>query len=496
MTPMTTQEKTTGTDAFVTENFLLSNDWAVELYHRFARDLPIIDFHCHLSPRDIAQDRRFANMTDIWLAGDHYKWRAMRANGIPERLITGDATAWEKFLAWAQTVPKTLRNPLYHWTHMELKRPFGVSDVLLDEGTAKCIWDRCNARLAEKEFTARGILHQMNVRLMCTTDDPADSLEFHAMLKRDPTFSVRVLPSFRADMAMNIERGAAFQEYVEHLGEVSDIHITTYQKLLDALIKRHEFFHSRGCRLSDHGLETVYAEEFTDREIEAIFERARSGAGLDSSSVAKFKSAVLLELCVMDHAAGWAQQFHLGAMRNVNPKMFRALGPDSGFDAIGDFAVAQPLARLLGKLADRDALAKTIVYNLNPADNEILAAMMSNFQDGETIGKMQMGSAWWFLDQKNGIEQQLNALSSVGLLSRFVGMLTDSRSFLSYPRHEYFRRILSNLLGTEMEQGLIPRDMDMVGGMIADICCRNADRYFHFPDEDSTPGEGAGRKGS
>ena len=487
MTPETIQEKTAGTDVFITENFLLSNDWAVELYHRFAKDLPIIDYHCHLSPRDIAEDRRFANMTEIWLDGDHYKWRAMRANGIPERLITGDATDWERFLAWAQTVPKTLRNPLYHWTHMELKRPFGVSDVLLDGNTARSVWNRCNARLAEKGFGARGIVLQMNVRLVCTTDDPADSLEFHSLLRKDPTFPVRVLPSFRADMAMNIERGAAFREYMEKLGVASDIHITSYQKLLDALIQRHDFFHSRGCRLSDHGLETIYAEEFTGREIEAIFERATSGAELDFSSVAKFKSAVLLELGVMDHAAGWAQQFHLGAMRNVNPKMFRNVGPDAGFDAIGDFAVAQPLARLLGKLADRDALAKTIVYNLNPADTEILAAVMGSFQDGRMAGKMQVGSAWWFLDQKNGIEHQLNALSNIGLLSRFVGMLTDSRSFLSYPRHEYFRRILSNILGTEMEQGLIPKDMDMVGGMIVDICYHNADRYFHFQDEDAAP---------
>jgi|WetSurMetagenome_2_1015567.scaffolds.fasta_scaffold92081_2 glucuronate isomerase len=485
MAPKTIQEKTSGADVFVTENFLLSNGWAVELYHRFAKDLPIIDYHCHLSPSDIAQDRRFANMTEIWLDGDHYKWRAMRANGVPERLITGDADAWERFQAWAQTVPKTLRNPLYHWTHMELKKPFGVSDVLLNGNTARGVWSRCNARLAEAGFGARGMIRQMNVRLLCTTDDPADSLEFHALLKRDPAFPVRVLPSFRADMAMNIENGAAFREYMERLGAVSDIHITSYQKLLDALRQRHGFFHSHGCRLSDHGLEMIYSEEFTDREIQAIFERAIAGAALDFSSVAKFKSAILGELCVMDHAAGWTQQFHLGAMRNVNPGMFRSLGPDTGFDAIGDFPVAQPLARLLGKLADRDALAKTIVYSLNPTDNEVLASVMSSFQDGKMAGKMQMGSAWWFLDQKNGIEHQLNALSSIGLLSRFVGMLTDSRSFLSYPRHEYFRRILSNLLGAEMEQGLIPRDMDLVGGMVADICYHNADRYFHFLDEDA-----------
>ena len=468
-------------DAFITENFLLSNDYAVELYHRFAKDLPIIDYHNHLPAKDIAEDRRFPNLTKIWLAGDHYKWRAMRANGIPERFISGDASDWEKFLSWARTVPVTIRNPLYHWTHMELKRPFGVSDVLLDEDTAKNVWDRCNARLAEKGFTARGILRQMNVRLLCTTDDPIDSLEYHRALSDDPSFSVRVLPTFRADRAMNIENGTSFMKYVESLGAVTDLPVTSYPKLLDALKKRHDFFHSRGCRLSDHGLETVCAEEYTDREINGIFKRALSGAALDADSIAKFKSAVLLELCVMDHAASWVQQFHFGALRNVNPSMFRALGPDTGFDSIGDFGIARPLARLLGKLADRDALAKTIVYNLNPADTEILAAIVGCFQDGTAPGKMQLGSAWWFLDQKDGIERQLNALSNMGLISRFIGMLTDSRSFLSYSRHEYFRRILSNMLGVEMKQGLIPPDIDRIGAVVADICHHNAYRYFNFP---------------
>lgn len=467
-------------DVFITENFLLSNDIAIELYNRFAKDQPIIDYHCHVPPKEIAEDRKFENMTKIWLAGDHYKWRAMRANGVSERLITGDASDWEKFLAWAKTVPKTLRNPLYHWTHMELKRPFGISDILLNEKTAKEVWDRCNALLAKKEFSTRGIIKQMNVELVCTTDDPIDTLEYHQQIKNDKSFSVRVLPAFRADMAMNIERGKSFIAYLEKLGASVNFEINSYQKLIEALKVRHTYFHSQGCRLSDHGIETPYAEDYTDQEIQKIFKDALSGKPIDPMSVLKFKSAVLFELCLMDHSAGWVQQFHLGAMRNTNPMMYRILGPDTGYDSIGDFPIAQPLARLLGKLADRNALTKTILYNLNPADNEILATMIGNFQDGITQGKMQYGSAWWFLDQKDGIEKQLNALSNMGLLSQFVGMLTDSRSFLSYPRHDYFRRILCNILGDEMKKGLIPNDIELVGNMVSDICYNNAKRYFNF----------------
>jgi glucuronate isomerase len=467
-------------DAFITENFLLSNDIAVELYHRFAKDQPIIDYHCHIPPREVAEDRRFENITQIWLAGDHYKWRAMRANSVSEHYITGKASDWEKFLAWASTVPKTLRNPLYHWTHMELKRPFGISDLLLSETTAKDVWNRCNARLAGNDFSVRGIIKQMNVKIVCTTDDPVDSLEYHKLLSNDSSFPVRVLPAFRADMAMNIERGPGFITYIEKLGGAADIHIDSYQKLLEALKKRHSFFHSMGCRLSDHGLETAYAEDYNDKEIENIFSNALLGKAIGPSAIVKFKSAVLVELCLMDHSRGWVQQFHLGAIRNNNPFMFRALGPDTGYDSIGDFPVAQPLARLLGNLADRDALAKTILYNLNPSDNEVFATMIGNFQDGKIPGKIQYGSGWWFLDQKEGIERQLNALSNMGLLSQFVGMLTDSRSFLSYPRHEYFRRVLCNVLGTEMKQGLIPKDIELVGGMVSDICYTNAKNYFKF----------------
>jgi glucuronate isomerase len=467
-------------DVFITENFLLTTEEAVELYHRFAKDQPIIDYHCHLSPGDIATNRKFENLTQIWLAGDHYKWRAMRTLGVQERFITGDASDWEKFQAWAASVPGTLRNPLYHWTHMELKRPFGISDVLLNASTARQVWDRCNALLATEGFTTQGILRNMNVGVVCTTDDPVDSLDYHRMLEGAKDFPVRVLPAFRADMAMNIERGSAFVAYVEKLGNAADVHITSWQTFLDAIRRRHAFFHSRGCRLSDHGLETAYAEEYTEQEVSAIFSRVLSGGSADRAQVLRFKSALLFELCLLDHAAGWVQQFHLGAIRNTNPRMFRELGPDTGFDSIGDFNIAQPLVRLLGRLEDRDALAKTILYNLNPADNEVIATMIGNFQDGRTPGKIQFGSAWWFLDQKEGIERQLNALSTMGLLGRFVGMLTDSRSFLSYPRHEYFRRILCAMLGEEMKKGLIPRDIELVGGMVADISYRNARQYFDF----------------
>jgi glucuronate isomerase len=481
-------------DEFIHDNFLLTNKTSVELYHGFAKDQPIIDYHCHLSPGEIAENRQFDNMTQIWLAGDHYKWRAMRTNGVPERNITGDASDWEKFLAWARTVPKTIRNPLYHWTHLELKRPFGISDVLLNETTAEVIWKRCNAKLAEEGFTTRGILKQMNVRLVCTTDDPIDSLEYHKQIEKDKNFNIRILPAFRADMAMNIERGAAFKNYVEKLASAADVHITSYREFLEALRKRHSYFNSQGCRLSDHGLETVYVEDFTSKEIDSIFKNALTGKLIDGSSVLKFKSAVLFELCLLDHGAGWVQQFHLGAIRNTNLRMFRELGPDTGYDSIGDFRIAQPLIRLLGKLDENDYLAKTIIYNLNPADNEIMATLIGNFQDGKTPGKIQYGSAWWFLDQKDGMERQINSLSNMGLLSQFVGMLTDSRSFLSYPRHEYFRRVLCNLLGEEIEKGLIPNDLNLIGGMIKDICYNNACRYFNFFNETTLPHVAGERK--
>jgi glucuronate isomerase len=467
-------------DVFITQDFVLQNPTAVALYHEYARDLPIIDYHCHLPPRDVADDRHFENLTRIWLAGDHYKWRAMRTAGVDERYITGDALDWEKFERWAETVPKTLRSPLYHWTHLELKRPLGISDRLLSPATARGIWDECAAKLAQPSFSARGIMRQMRVVLVCTTDDPTDDLAPHARLRNDPTFDVQVLPTFRPDRSMAVENPTALNAWTEKLAAAADVEIRDFDAFLEAIRRRHDFFHAAGCRLSDHGIETFYAEERPRAEIVAIFNRVRRGSALGPDEILAFKSAMLHELALLDHEKGWVQQFHFGAMRNNSTRMFKRLGPDTGYDSIGDFPVAQPMTRFFDRLDREDRLAKTIIYNLNPADNEIVATMLGNFQDGRTPGKMQMGSGWWFLDTKDGIEKQLEALSNMGLLSHFVGMLTDSRSFLSYTRHEYYRRILCNVLGTEMERGLLPRDMELVGSMIRDICYRNAARYFGF----------------
>ena len=466
---------------FIHEDFLLESQQAMELYHSFAESLPIIDYHCHVPPKDIAENRQFLNLTQIWLSGDHYKWRAMRACGVDERFITGVASDWEKFEKWAETVPKTLRNPLYHWTHLELKRLFGITDRLLNAETAKGIWDECNGMLATAGFSTRGILKQMNVEVICTTDDPVDSLEHHRMLAADRDLSVSVYPAFRPDRAMTVEDPAKFVRYMELLGEVSGLEIRDFSTFLLALRKRHEYFHTHGCRLSDHGLETVYAEEYSEREVKHAFEQLLQGKPLAVEEVLKFKSALLYELAVMDWEKGWTQQYHLGALRGTNSRMLRELGPDTGFDSIGDFELARPLARFLNRLDDGNKLAKTILYNLNPRDNEVLATMIGNFQDGSVAGKLQYGSAWWFLDQADGIAKQLEALSNMGLLSQFVGMLTDSRSFLSYPRHEYFRRLLCNILGEEMRKGLLPDDMELAGGMVRDISYFNAKRYFNFP---------------
>ena len=467
-------------DIFITENFLLQNPTAVALYHEYARDLPIIDYHCHLPPEQIARNHRFENLTQIWLQGDHYKWRAMRAAGVEERFCTGKASDWEKFEQWARTVPMTLRNPLYHWTHLELKRPFGISDRLLNPETAQGIWDECNARLAEDAFSCRGIMRQMNVVLVCTTDDPADSLAHHAAIRDDASFDIQVLPTFRPDRAMAVESPGPFNAWVERLAEVSGVEIRNFWSFLEAIRRRHDFFHATGCRLSDHGVETMVAERYSDADIRNAFDRIRRGHELSTDEILKFKSAMLHEFAVMDHEKGWTQQFHIGPLRNNNTRMFEALGPDTGFDSMGDLELARPLSRFLDRLAHENRLTKTILYNLNPIHNDMLATMIGNFQEGGAPGKMQYGSGWWFLDQKDGMEKQLNTLSNQGLLSRFVGMLTDSRSFLSYTRHEYFRRILCNLLGTEIEQGLLPRDLALVGGMVRDICYRNAAGYFGF----------------
>lgn len=467
---------------FIHEDFLLESEHARELYHSFAEDLPIIDYHCHVPPKDIAEDRQFANLTQIWLSGDHYKWRAMRTCGVDERYITGNASDWEKFEKWAETVPKTLRNPLYHWTHLELKKPFGISGRLLDASTAKKIWDECNAKLGLPEFSVRGIQKSMKVEIVCTTDDPVDSLEFHKAIAREKNAGVRVYPAFRADKAMAVESAEGFASYVEKLAAAADMSIRSYEDFLGALARRHDYFHQTGSRISDHGLEAVYAADYTRQEVSASFGKLMRKEPLTGNEVLKFKSAVLHELALMDWEKGWVQQFHLGALRNTNTRMMRTLGPDTGYDSIGDFDMARPLAGLLDRLDAENKLAKTIIYNLNPRDNEVFSSMIGNFQDGTVPGKIQYGSAWWFLDQIDGMTRQIEALSTMGLLSQFIGMLTDSRSFLSYPRHEYFRRLLCNILGSEMKRGLIPNDMKLVGGMVRDICYSNAKRYFNFPE--------------
>lgn len=466
--------------SFINDDFLLDTEQARTLYHSYAKDLPIIDYHCHLPPEQVGENRQFENLSQVWLAGDHYKWRAMRANGVDERYCTGDASDREKFQKWSETVPYTLRNPLYHWTHLELRKPFGITDRLLDGDTAQGIWDECNQLLATPEFSARGLMQQANVRLVCTTDDPIHDLAHHRTVAEDPNFSVAMLPTWRPDKAMAVEDTADYNRYIDRLAEASDTSIAEFTDLLSALEKRHDFFHAMGCRLSDHGLETVVAADYTPGEIAAIFAKVRGGTDLSAAEIEKFQSAMLVEFALMDHSKGWVQQFHIGALRNNNPRLFRSLGPDTGFDSIADHNYAAPLAKFLGRLDDQDRLAKTILYNLNPRDNEMIGTMIGNFQDGSTPGKIQFGSGWWFLDQLDGMTKQIEALSQLGLLSRFVGMLTDSRSLLSYSRHEYFRRLLCRLLGRDMAQGMVPDDEQMIGKLIGDISYNNARDYFSF----------------
>lgn len=463
---------------FMDENFLLQTETAQNLYHQHAAKMPVFDYHCHIPPKEIAEDKQFENMAQIWLYGDHYKWRAMRANGVDERYCTGDASDWEKFEKWAETVPNTLRNPLYHWTHLELKRFFGI-DKLLNPSTAKEIWDKCNAKLRTPEYSVKNIIRMANVHTICTTDDPVDTLEYHRQIK-ESGFEVAVLPAWRPDKAMAVENTETFNQYLDKLAEVSRISIDSFTGFMDAIEARHRFFHENGCRLSDHGLETAIAEDYTEKEIRDIFEKIRGANDLTREEILKFKSCMLYEFGIMDHSRGWTQQFHLGAIRNNSTRLFRQLGPDTGLDSIGDFEIARPLSKFLDRLDMENKLAKTILYNLNPRDNELIATMMGNFQDGSVPGKMQFGSGWWFLDQKDGMEKQMNALSNLGLLSRFVGMLTDSRSFLSYPRHEYFRRTLCNLIGNDVENGEIPNDMELLGQMVENICFNNAKAYFNF----------------
>jgi len=463
---------------FLDKNFILENKTAEQLYHDHAAKMPIIDYHCHLSPEDIANDRKFENLTKIWLDGDHYKWRAMRTNGVNEKFITGDADDFEKFQKWAETVPYTMRNPLYHWTHMELQKPFGVND-LLNADSAKEIYNKCTALLQKDDFSCQGLLKQFKVEVVCTTDDPTDTLEHHQAIKASG-LNIKVLPTFRPDKAMAVDNVKTYNQYLDKLEEAAGINISNFSQLMDAIDNRHEFFHQNGCRLSDHGIETFLAENYTNAEIEKIFTKVRTGNDLSADEINKFKSAMLYEFGIMDHSRGWTQQYHYGVIRNNNSRLFGKLGADVGFDSIGDFKVAQAMSKFLDKLDANNQLAKTILYNINPGDNEIIGTMIGNFQDGSIPGKIQFGSGWWFLDQKDGMEKQMNALSNLGLLSRFVGMLTDSRSFLSYTRHEYFRRALCNLIGTDVENGEIPYDMELLGSMVENICFYNAKEYFNF----------------
>ncbi|MDI3320340.1 glucuronate isomerase [Pinibacter soli] len=461
---------------FLDENFLLNTETAQRLYNEYAKQMPIIDYHNHLPQQQIAENKAFQNITQAWLYGDHYKWRAMRANGVDEHYCTGGASDWEKFEQWAATVPYTMRNPLYHWTHLELQRYFDVHDVLKPE-MARSIYNTCSEKLQTPEYAVRGLLKKVNVKLVCTTDDPVDDLLFHKQL-REENCEIEVRPAFRPDAAMNIDNPVSFNNYMSRLEKASDISISSYHDYIKALKKRHEFFAENGCTVSDHGLEHLFADDYTEADLKNIFTKVRSGKTPDAEEIRKFKSAMLVTFAEWDWEKKWVQQYHVGALRNNNTRRLRELGADTGWDSIGDFPQGRALSKFLDTLDNKNKLAKTILYNLNPADNELFATMIGNFNDGTAAGKVQWGSGWWFLDQKDGMTKQLNALSNMGLLSRFVGMLTDSRSFLSFPRHEYFRRILCNLLGDEIENGELPNDIAWIGKMVQDICYNNTKEYF------------------
>lgn len=465
---------------FLDENFLLETKTAQEIYHAFAKDLPIIDYHNHLPPEQIAADHCFQNLTQAWLYGDHYKWRAMRANGVDESFCTGEKSDIDKFKMWAATVPYTMRNPLYHWTHLELQRYFDVPE-LLNETTAANIYESCSAKLRTPDFSVRNLLRKMNVKVVCTTDDPIDSLEHHQKIKRGG-FEIKVFSAFRPDKAMQVDDVALFNSYLTKLEAASNTTIGSFTNYVDALKSRHDFFALHGCTISDHGLEQLYAEDYTDAEIKKAFDKIRSGKELTTEENKKFKSAMLHLFALWDFEKHWVQQYHLGALRNNNTRKLQQLGADTGWDSIGDFAQAKTVAKFLNRLDNTNQLTKTILYNLNPADNDVFATMAGNFNDGSVAGKIQWGAAWWFSDQKDGIINQLNTLSNAGLISRFIGMLTDSRSFLSFPRHEYFRRIVCNLFGNEIENGELPKDIPWIGKLIQDICYRNAVTYFNWND--------------
>ena len=470
--------------SFINDNFMLTTDTARELYHGSAESLPIIDYHCHLDPKQIAENRQFEDITQLWIidgkAGDHYKWRALRGNGVSEDYITGGKhSSWETFQKWAETMPYAMRNPLYHWSHLELSRAFGI-DKVLNPSTAREIFEECNAKLATEEYRGQGLIRKFNVETVCTTDDPADDLRWHKMIADNP-FGTKILPTWRPEKAMLIENPVTYKAYLERLGEAAGMEIRSYKDLQDALQKRHDFFVSMGCKLSDHSMDTFYAEDYTESEIEAIFSKVLAGKTPDATELAKFRSAFLYDQAIMDAESDWAQQFHIGALRNNNTKMFREAGPDTGFDAIGDMQMAVAAHKFLDRLTLAGKLAKTIIYCLNPKDNEVLMALAYTFNDGTIPGKVQFGSGWWFLDQEDGMRKQMNALSVLGLFSRFVGMLTDSRSFISYPRHEYFRRIMCDIIGKDVEDGKLPAsEMERIREMVQDVSYYNAKNYFNF----------------
>lgn len=464
---------------FIEEDFLLENSFAKELYERYAKDMPIIDYHCHLPVEDIAEDRQFKNLTEIWIAGDHYKWRAMRALGIEEKYITGNSSDEEKFQKWAETIPYTMRNPLYHWTHLELQRYFGITD-LLTEKNAKKIYNQCNSLLATQAYSTRNLLKKMNVKVVCTTDDPADDLKHHKKIAEDG-FEVKVLPTFRPDGLLNIENDD-FAAYLKRIGNQTKVDIKDFDSLVKAVASRIDYFHQHGCRLSDHGLERMLAKDFSKSEIDNLLKKKLAGERLTPEESEKYQSALLLKLGSWYAEKNWTMQLHLGPVRDTNSKLLKQIGKDAGVDSIGDLNQAKPLAKFLDTLNKNEDLPKTILYNVNPSDNEVMATMAGNFMSDSRKGKIQHGSAWWFLDQKDGMEKQLNSLSNMGLISCFVGMLTDSRSFLSVPRHEYFRRVLCNLFGKDIENKELPEDIEWIGKIIQDICYYNAESYFEFPE--------------
>ncbi|WP_149274746.1 glucuronate isomerase [Pareuzebyella sediminis] len=463
--------------AFIHDDFLLENKYSQELYHDYASKMPIIDYHCHLPPKDIAENTQFENITQVWIYGDHYKWRALRTLGVDEKFITGNASDREKFMKWAESVPYTMRNPLYHWTHLELARYFDVYE-LLNPKSAETIYQETSSLLDSPGYRCRSLLEKMNVETVCTTDDPVDTLEYHQKVAKNP-FSTKMAPAFRPDKALFID-SEGYNTYLDKLENASGVTIDSYTDLCDALKNRIAYFHANGCKISDHGLTCISAVPFSENGIKAIFKKKRTGAPVSEEEALKFQSSLLLFLAEQYHEKGWVQQFHLGALRNNNSRMLKKLGPDTGWDSIGDYSQAESLSKFLNTLDTKDKLAKTILYNLNPADNEIMATMVGNFNDGSAKGKVQYGSAWWFLDQKDGMTKQINALSNMGVLSCFIGMLTDSRSFLSFPRHEYFRRLLCQLFGDEIQRGELPSDMEWIGKLVQDICYNNAKEYFKF----------------